>query len=290
VGDAVDSGHGGVGGSDRQRVSCVVADDSAQREAEHGDQRHRPHARELPGGGYIEPVTASARSRLGQRITFVVQDETHSWVQTNGGLQLADNQRRNLAGMSGRFLETTNAFDPVEGSVAQRTFESKAPGTLFDDAEPPSGSVRNKRERRKVLQHVYGDSWWVDLDRIDQEIEALLEHDPAQAERFFLNRKLASEGAAFDIEAWKNAAARRKVPAHADIVLGVDGARHHDAIAVVATEIKSGYQWPVIILERPSMQTTTMSMTSTRLMARSRTCSSGSTCGAPIATRIGSKG
>jgi hypothetical protein len=206
----------------------------------------------LPGGGYIEPVTASARSRLGQRITFVVQDETHSWVQTNGGLQLADNQRRNLAGMSGRFLETTNAFDPVEGSVAQRTFESKAPGTLFDDAEPPSGSVRNKRERRKVLQHVYGGSWWVDLDRIDQEIEALLEHDPAQAERFFLNRKLASEGAAFDIEAWKNAAARRKVPAHADIVLGVDGARHHDAIAVVATEIKSGYQWPVIILERPS--------------------------------------
>ena len=29
----------------------------------------------LPGGGLIEPVTASARSRLGQRITFVVQDE-----------------------------------------------------------------------------------------------------------------------------------------------------------------------------------------------------------------------
>jgi hypothetical protein len=117
----------------------------------------------LPGGGYIEPVTASARSRLGQRITFVVQDETHSWVQSNGGLQLADNQRRNLAGMGGRFLETTNAFDPVEASVAQRTFESKAPGTLLDDAEPPAGSVRNKRERRKVLQAVYGDSWWVDL-------------------------------------------------------------------------------------------------------------------------------
>lgn len=205
----------------------------------------------LPGGGYIEPVTASARSRLGQRITFAVQDETHSWVQSNGGLALADNQRRNLAGMKGRFLETTNAFDPVDGSVAQRTFESKAPGTLVDDAEPPAGSVRNKRERRKVMRKVYGDSWWVDLDRIDQEIEALLEHDPAQAERFFLNRKLASEGAAFDFEAWRRAAKPRKVPAGSVVTLGVDGARHDDAIAVVATEVKTGYQWPVIILERP---------------------------------------
>jgi hypothetical protein len=205
----------------------------------------------LPGGGYIEPVTASARSRLGQRITFSVQDETHSWIQSNGGWQLADNQRRNLAGMSGRFLETTNAFDPVENSVAQRTFESKAPGVLIDDAEPPPGSVRNKRERRRVLQAVYGDSYWVDLDRIEIEVEALLEHDPAQAERFFLNRKLASEGAAFDFEQWKKLAEPRTVPAGATIVLGVDGARHDDAIACVACDVESGYVWTVDIIERP---------------------------------------
>lgn len=205
----------------------------------------------LPGGGFIEPVTASARSRLGQRITFVVQDETHSWTQNNGGLQLADNQRRNLAGMSGRFMETTNAFDPVEGSVAQRTYEAKAAGTLLDDREPPAGSVRNKRERRKVLKYVYGDSWWVDLDRIDQEIEALIEHDAAQAERFFLNRKMASEGAAFNLEKWKALGKPRTVKPGSVVTLGVDGARHHDAIAVVATEVKTGYQWPVIVVERP---------------------------------------
>lgn len=205
----------------------------------------------LPGGGYIEPVTASARSRLGQRITFAVQDETHSWVQSNGGWQLADNQRRNLAGMKGRWLETTNAFDPVEQSVAQRTFEAHDPNVYKDDREPPAGSVRNKRERRKVMRHVYGDSWWVDHDRIDAEIEALLEHDPAQAERFFLNRKLASEGAAFDIQAFRKLAALRAVERDALIVLGIDGARHDDALAVIATEVKTGYQWPIGIWERP---------------------------------------
>jgi hypothetical protein len=205
----------------------------------------------LPGGGVIEPVTASSRSRLGQRVTFVVQDETHSWVQSNHGWQLADNQRRNLAGMKGRFLETTNAFDPVENSVAQRTFEGKAPGTLLDDADPPPGSIRNKRERRRVMKAVYGDSWWIDFDRIDAEIEALLEHDPAQAERFFLNRKLASEGAAFDIERFVKLAKPRTPEKGETVVIGVDGARYEDAIAVVATEVKSGYQWPLVVVERP---------------------------------------
>src|SRR4051794_5659792 len=157
----------------------------------------------LAGGGIIEPVTASARSRLGQRTTFVVQDQTESWVQSNNGWWLADNQRRNLAGMGGRFLETCNAPDPVERSVAGRP--PAEPGVYIDDVDGGPGSVRNKAERRRVLRKVYGDvttdkGGWVDLDRIDAEIEALLEHDPAQAERFFLNRKLAAEGAAFDPE------------------------------------------------------------------------------------------
>src|SRR3954469_9715631 len=58
----------------------------------------------LPGGGLVEPVTASARSRLGQRVTFIVQDQSESWNRANHGITLADNQRRGLAGMGGRFL------------------------------------------------------------------------------------------------------------------------------------------------------------------------------------------
>jgi hypothetical protein len=160
----------------------------------------------LPSGGPDRAGHGAARSRLGQRVTFVVQDQTESWLKSNGGHALADNQRRGLAGMGGRFLSTPNAWDPIEDSVAQRTGESKAPGVYHDDADPGPGSIRNKAERRRMLKKVYGDAatkprpdapWepWIDLDRIDGEIEALLEYDPAQAERWFLNRKLASEGA-----------------------------------------------------------------------------------------------
>jgi hypothetical protein len=206
----------------------------------------------LPGGGRIEPVTASARSRLGQRVTFCVQDETHSWLERNGGLTLADNQRRNLAGMGGRFLATTNAWDPGENSAGQRLAESGAPGVYHDDIDPGPGSVRNKADRRRMLKRVYGDAWWVDLDRIDGEIVALLEEgEAAQAERFFLNRKQAAESAAFDVEQWKRLARPRHVADGATIVIGVDGARHDDAVALVATEVESGYQWPLGIWTRP---------------------------------------
>jgi hypothetical protein len=207
----------------------------------------------LPGGGRIEPVTSSARSRLGQRITFAVEDETHSWLKINGGRALADNQRRNLAGMGGRWLETTNAWDPTQESVAQQTAESTAPGVLKDDVDPGPGSIRNKQERRRMFRKVYGDSHWVDLDRIDAEAVALIDQgDPGQAERFFCNRKRAGEGLAFDAARWAELAEPlRAVPDGSLITVGVDGARYDDALAIVATHVPTGHQWPAGIWERP---------------------------------------
>lgn len=217
----------------------------------------------LPSGGLIEPVTAAALSRLGQRVTFVVQDQTESWFKTNGGHKLADNQRRGLAGMKGRFLSTPNAWDPAEDSVAQRTGESASPGVYHDDVNPGAGSVRNKADRRRMLKRVYGDAatkprpdaeWepWIDLDRIDGEIVALMEHDPSQAERFFLNRKEASESAAFDHAAWKRLVAPdHVVPDEAVITIGVDGARYRDALAIVGTEVETAHQWVLGVWESP---------------------------------------
>lgn len=219
----------------------------------------------LPGGGGIKPVTASAISRLGQRITFAVQDQTESWTESNRGRKLADNQRRGLAGMGGRWLSTPNAWDPTEESVAQYTAEHEHDGVLHDDVTPPDSlSIRNKVQRRRALKVAYGDSVtgkrtgdgqiepWIDLDRIDAEIAALLPRDPAQAERWFLNRKHAAEAKAFDAGRWDQLENGEHFPEDgALIVIGVDGARYIDALAIVATEIHTGFQWPIGIWERP---------------------------------------
>jgi hypothetical protein len=205
----------------------------------------------LIGGGEIVPVTASPRSRLGQRVTFVVQDETHSWWKSNGGHLVADNQRRNVSGMKGRFLETTNAWDPIEESVAQAT-NANPIGVYVDDVDPGPGSVRNKKDRYKMYPRVYGDSWWIDFDRIDSEVQALIAKGEAQqAERFFLNRKIAQEGAAFEPDKWKRLVdATVVVPDQSLIVLGVNGSRS-SSLAIVGTEVESGHQFVVGLWELP---------------------------------------
>ena len=212
----------------------------------------------LPGGGRIEPVTASATSRLGQRVTYIVQDETHSWTVENRGRRLADNQRRNLAGMKGRWLETTNAWDPAERSVAQDTAESGEPGVFRDQSSPGPGSVFNRRDRARMIRSAYGDSLvrrggfgWVDPERIDAEIEALLARDPAQAERFFLNRVRSEADAAFNLDRWAALAEPGWVPPEGDLItIGVDGARFRDALAVVACHVEHGFLWPLGIWTR----------------------------------------
>jgi hypothetical protein len=195
-----------------------------------------------------------------------VTHNTESWFQSNGGRKLADNQRRNLAGMGGRWLSTPNAWDPTEESVAQYASEHEREGVYHDDVEPAEGlSIRNKAERRRALREAYGDAVkgtrdgkgrgvkpWINLDRIDAEIDALLPRDPAQAERFFLNRKNAAGAKAFPGARWDELADESYFPEPESlIVIGVDGARYVDALAIVATEIYKGFQWPLGIWERP---------------------------------------
>ena len=201
--------------------------------------------------GLIEPVTSAANSRLGQRLTFAVHDETHSWTAHNGGRKLADTQRRNLAGMGGRSMETTNAWDPSEGSVAQATYEAMLPDVYVDYPEPPKGSIRNKRDRRKVLKAVYAGAPWVDLDRIDAEIQELLPRDPRQAERFYLNRIVAGADRAWDVERLRALVKPDSIAAGRVVTLGFDGARREDSTGLVATDVETGQQQLVGVWERP---------------------------------------
>ncbi|MET7395608.1 hypothetical protein ABZS66_19170 [Dactylosporangium sp. NPDC005572] len=200
----------------------------------------------VPGGGLIEVVTSSGRARLGQRITFAVQDETHCWLESNGGWKLADNQRRNLSGTGGRAVETTNAWDPSEQSVAQRTNESSARDVHRDHRIPPRPSLQNKAERRRALRIAYGDSMgpgkWVNMDRIDGEAVEIAEKDPGQALRFYWNIPDAGAGEWLDGEKWDALARPRNVPDGTPVVGGLDGSDTDDWTAI-RLETEDGYQF-----------------------------------------------
>lgn len=207
----------------------------------------------LPNKGRIDVVTSSARSRLGQRVTFVPQDETGIWTDTSGMVKVAETQRRGLAGMGGRAEETTNGWDPSEGSVAQRTAESESDDVFrYHPEAPASLSYKVKADRRKIHRIVYRDCAHVDLDAIEAEAVEIMQSDPHQAERFFGNRSVAGADRAFDLDVFKTRARPdRIIDDGRQIVLGFDGARRLDSTGIVATDIETGHQQVVGIWERP---------------------------------------
>lgn len=213
----------------------------------------------LDGGGLIEPVTSSAPSRLGQRLTFALQDETHSWNARNKMVKVADTQRRNLAKMDGRSIETTNAWDPTEHSVAQLTFEAAPEDIYRDKTEPPKLSWENKRERRKMMTAVYGDSvskarqaikGWIDLDRIDADFVELAERDVNQGLRFFCNLIVSGSGSAVDPDRWAKLHQKRGPEPGESIGLGFDGSISEDCTVLIGTT-EDGLQFVVTSWTRP---------------------------------------
>lgn len=160
----------------------------------------------LPNSGEIAVVTASASSRLGNPVTFPLQDESGLYTKSNKLDGVADTQRRGAAGMGGRSMEHTNCWDPAQRSTAQQTFEGTAEDVFkFYRAPPANLSYRNKRERRRIHEIVYAGSWWVDLDAIDAEAAELEEKEPGQAERFFGNKIVRGQGTWLAEGLWENA-------------------------------------------------------------------------------------
>lgn len=192
----------------------------------------------LPGGGRIDTVTSSNQSRLGQRVTFVPQDETGIWLKQNKMDKVADTQRRGASGMQGRTAETTNAWDPSENSVAQKTAEAaltrKDIFRLHRQA-PTHLRFTNKEDRRKIFRFVYAGSHWIDINSIEAECAEIMLTDPAQAERFYGNRIVAGLGTYLDEALWDGAEASRIVQDGEYIAIGFDGSDSDDWTAIVCT-------------------------------------------------------
>jgi hypothetical protein len=206
----------------------------------------------LPNDGRIDVVTSSARSRLGQRVTYVPQDETGLWDEPSGMIKVAETQRRGLSGMGGRAEETTNAYDPGQGSVAQRTAEAAAKDIFrFHPLAAEDLDYTVKADREKIHEVVYLGSKWVDLDAIEAEAAEILENDPGQAERFYGNRIVAGEAKAFDLETYKSLAVSGTIEPGRLVTVGFDGSLYNDATGLVVTDVEAGHQVVAGVWEQP---------------------------------------
>jgi len=187
----------------------------------------------LPNRGKVEPVSAEARSKLGNPINGALGDESGIYTATNKLLRVWQTMRRGAAGMGGRTIEITNPWDPMENSAAQQAFESRRPDIFRYYRKPPADlSYANKRDRHKIHLHVYADAPWVDVEGIDAEAAELVETDPTQAERFFGNRLVQGLGA-YLTEALVTDHTVAREPGRA-ICLGFDGSTSGDWTALRA--------------------------------------------------------
>ena len=205
--------------------------------------------------GRLEPVTASAGTRLGQRVTFAVLDETHLWTQRNGGLKLAATIRRNAGKMNGRTFESTNAHEPGEDSVAERTYKASqagAPGLLYDAVEaPPVEDLGDRQAVKAALKVAYGDSTWVDLDRLVEEI-ADPGTDPDDARRFYFSQLVSSGGKPVDLQLWERLAKPgREITAGDHVGLGFDGSIYDDSTVLYGCT-RDGHIFEVASWNRPA--------------------------------------
>lgn len=220
-------------------------------------------------GGRLEPITASAPSAEGARPTAAFPDETHWWTASNGGHKLDQVIRRNLGKSrdgSARMLETTNAHAVGLDSVAERSYlayeqiqsgEAHSAHLLYDSREAPADiDLGDTAELREALKATYGDSHWIDLDRL---IEEVLDPatTPGDSRRFYLNQVSEADDALFAAYEWAGCLDTTKVIADKDIVtLGFDGSRGRvrgkpDATALIGCRVSDGHLFEIGVWEAP---------------------------------------
>lgn len=213
----------------------------------------------LPSGGKIEPVTTSARARLGAPMTFVTITESHLFTLQGGHRKVCGAVKRNVAGMDGRWLELTNAWDPTEGSEAQVTAESGDERVYVDTVEPSRvDDLTDDEALYAELLRQYGDSarergGWVNIrGRIMHEARSS-RHLEADRRRFFLNEIVVGESVFVDPTRWELAGKDDPPLTKGDaIALGFDGSKYLDATALVASRLSDGRLFCLRLWERPA--------------------------------------
>jgi len=219
------------------------------------------------GDGKAVALAGSPNARDGARTTFQHFDETHRFTSE----RLRSTHRTMLANLPKRrvadawALETTTAFTPGENSVAEqamdhaRRVKSGADSDerlfFFHRQAADGHKLDTDASLKTAVLEATGPvaAEWSDIDGIVDQWKGASPADRTYLERVWLNRLVQGAARAFDAERWKDLAVQRAktVPERALITVGFDGSRLWDATALIATEIATGYQWPLGIWQRP---------------------------------------
>lgn len=202
------------------------------------------------GGGQIEAVTSSYRAAEGIRGTWSAVNESHHWVENNGGHAMFRTIVRNAVKTKARYTQFTNSHNPGENSVAEQAWlqyeqvqarQTRDTGSLYDSREaPPDTDMAEEESLRRGLKAAAGDSFWVPVEGYMTEIWDGRTTE-AEARRFYLNQ-IAPEATSWIAPHEWDAVADKTLALQPgeEVTLGFDGSTSNDNTALTACRVSDG--------------------------------------------------
>jgi len=216
------------------------------------------------GRARIEAVTSSPRALEGGRPTATYPNETHHWLESNSGHEMAAVIERNAtksADGQSRTMAVTNAPEPGEDSVAERTRDAWEAveagravdtGLYYDSLEAPKEAQLTEPWIVPTLRAVRGDSTWLDLERLKASILDV-RNPPSRSRRFWYNQVVAVEDAWTTRYEWDACEQPEVVLTDGDeVVCFFDGSKSDDATALVACRMSDGAVFNLGVWQRPA--------------------------------------
>lgn len=210
--------------------------------------------------GSIKPKATAGRTNEGNRPTFVVMDEQHHWVSTNGGPGFYQVLKRNIEKTTksgSRWVGTTNAYNPNEDSVAQIIHESEMVSKgywLYDclEASIDIEDIRDEEKVRQALIEAYGDADWADIPGLTLSILNDRTTPDSEYCRFFFNQIAESSDGWMSSSEWDLIVDEDDPIKPGDqIAIGFDGSIRSDATGLVGCRLRDGKLFVLNVWEKP---------------------------------------
>jgi hypothetical protein len=191
---------------------------------------------------------------------WTLTHNTEHWLPATGGPVLAETLDRNLAKSGSRAMETSNAWEPGLGSVAEATYDAwvmqeegrtRGKSKILYDARiaPADTDLADEESLLKGLAHAYGDCWWVDLEVLKERVWSP-QTRPEVARRFYLNQPTASEESWVSPMEWAACVdTARLVHDDEEIVMFFDGSKSRDATALLGCAMSDGHVFALGVWE-----------------------------------------